>query len=38
MLIHEQHVMLEARIQMWLKPKLQDDRIMVTIDVSIDTI
>jgi len=38
MLIYEQYIVLEARIQMWLKPKLQHNRIMVTIDVSIDTV
>lgn len=38
MLIHKQHIMLEARIQMWLKSQLQDDWVVVAVDMSVDTV
>lgn len=36
--INEQHVLLEARVQMWLQAELADHRVMVAIYVRIDTI
>jgi hypothetical protein len=38
MLIYKQYVMLEARIQVWLEAKVDDDRIVVTVDMGIDAI
>ena len=38
MLINEQHIVLEARIQMRLKTQMHHDRVMMTVDVRIDTV
>jgi tetrahydromethanopterin S-methyltransferase subunit B len=37
-LVDEQNVMLEASIEMWFKTKVDDDRVVVTIDVCINTV
>jgi hypothetical protein len=36
--INEQNIMFEACIQMWLKAKMNYDRIVVAVDVSVDTV
>lgn len=38
MLIDEQHVMLEACVQMGFKTQLDDDRVVVTVDVGVNTV
>jgi hypothetical protein len=38
MLIHEQDVVLEARIKMWLKAQVHNDRVVVAIDVGVDSV
>ena len=38
MLVDEQYVMLEARIEMRLQTQLDDDGVMVAVDVSVDTV
>lgn len=38
MLIDEQDIVLEARVQMRLEAQLNDDRVVVAVDVRIDTV
>lgn len=38
MLINEEYVMLEARVEVRLKTQLNDDRIVVAVYVRIDTV
>ena len=38
MLVDEQHVVLEARVQMRLQPQLHDDRVVVAVDVRVDAV
>lgn len=38
MLIYKQDVMLEARIQVRLEAKVDDDRVVVTVDMGVDAI
>ena len=38
MLINEKDVMLEASIQVWLQTKMLNDRIVVTINVGVDSV
>lgn len=38
MLINEQHIMLEARIQMRFEAQLDDDGIVVAVDVRVDAV
>jgi len=38
MLIDEQHVVLEACVQMGFQTQLDDDRVVVTVDVGVDTV
>jgi hypothetical protein len=38
MLVNEQNVVLEACVQMWLEPQLNDDRVVVAVDVGVDTV
>ena len=38
MLINEEHVMLEAGIKMGFESKLHNDRVMVTVNVSINPV
>lgn len=37
-LVNKEHILLEARVQMRLKAKLSDDRVVMTVDVCIDSI
>jgi hypothetical protein len=37
-LVYEQDVVLEAGVEVGFKPKVDDDRIVVAVDVGIDTI
>ena len=38
MLIHKEYVVFEARIEMWLQPKVNYDGIVMAVDVRIDAI
>ena len=38
MLVHEQDVVLEARIEMWFQSQLKHDRVMVAVDMSIHSV
>jgi hypothetical protein len=38
MLVNEQNVVLEACVQMWLEPQLNNDRVVVAVDVGVDTV
>ncbi len=38
MLVNEQDVVLEACVEMWLKSQVDDDRVMVAVDMGIDTV
>lgn len=38
MLVHKQDVVLEAGIEMWLEAELHNHRIVMAVDVSVDTI
>ena len=38
MLVDEEHVMLEARVEVRLEAQLNDDRIVVTVDMRIDAV
>lgn len=37
-LVDEQHVVLEARVEMWFKAEMGDNWIMVTVNVSVDAV
>ncbi len=37
-LIHKQYIMLEARVEMWLKSQMDNDRIVMAIDVCVDPV
>jgi hypothetical protein len=38
MLIDEENVVLEACVQMWLKSKLNNNRVMVTVYMRVDSV
>lgn len=38
MLVHKQDVVLEARIEMWLKAQVHNDRVVVAIDMGVDSV
>jgi hypothetical protein len=38
MLIHKQDVVLEARIEMWLEAQVHNDRVVVAVDVGVDSV
>jgi hypothetical protein len=38
MLVDEQDVVLEARVEMWFEAELDDDRVVVAVYVRIDTV
>jgi len=38
MLVHEQDVVLEARVEMWFQSQLKHNRVMVAVDVSIHSV
>lgn len=38
MLIDKQHIVLEACVQMGFQTQLNDDRVVVTVDVGVDTV
>ena len=38
MLVDEENVVLEARVEMRLQSKLDDDRVVVAVDVSVDAV
>lgn len=38
MLVDEEHVLLETRVQVWFKAKLVDDGVMVAVDMGVDTV
>ena len=38
MLVDEQHVLLEAGVQVRLKAELADDRVVVAVDVRVDAV
>jgi hypothetical protein len=38
MLIHKQDVVFEARIKMWLEAQVTNDRVVVTVDVGVDSV
>ena len=38
MLINEKHIMLKARVEVWFQTKLDNDRIVVTVDMSVDAV
>ena len=38
MLVNEQDIMLEAGVEVWLETKMNDDWVVVTVDVGVDSV
>lgn len=38
MLIDEQHVVLEAGVEMWFQSELEDDWVVMAVDVGVDSV
>lgn len=38
MLINKQHVVLEASVEMWFQAQLDNDRVVVAVDVGVDSV
>lgn len=38
MLIDEENVVFEARVQMWLKTQVDDHRVVVAVDMCVDAV
>lgn len=38
MLVNEQHVMLETRVQVRLQPEMHNDGVMVAVDMRVDAV
>ena len=38
MLINEEHIMLKARVEVWFQTKLHNDRVVMTVDMSVDAV